>query len=258
MRLDDVAEKVNELIVGYPANKNIFCEHIEKVIRKAEEYGQYLRAEWEKAKKAGLTQYDENKDEGKWTWWTAYANDWMWGECVYFSDAECLRVQFYMEGKPKPDPLHYLSSMIWGCVGQVYEGLELLDYQFLLLAIIHDAQNWKAGRELIYFNPQNRSTLSDRLCQAVWRHLESHQNQFTFRDVQQTIETALRAVKAELADLKPGKKKNIIGKIWSCIKRIPRWIYVLVIFLAALLGIFEKFGCLEPAKTFIRNILWPK
>lgn len=48
------------------------------------------------------------------------------------------------------------------------------------------------------------------------------------------------------------------AKMWTCIKRIPRWVYVLVIFLAALLGIFEKFGCLEPVKTFIRNILWPK
>lgn len=64
--------------------------------------------------------------------------------------------------------------------------------------------------------------------------------------------------------IKPAEKpaetggNAITAKIWTCIKRIPRWIYVLVIFLAALLGIFEKFGCLEPIKTFVRNILWPK
>jgi len=49
-----------------------------------------------------------------------------------------------------------------------------------------------------------------------------------------------------------------LQKIWTLVKKIPRWIYVLVIFLAALLGILEKFGCLEPIKAFIRNILASK
>jgi len=34
----------------------------------------------------------------------------------------------------------------------------------------------------------------------------------------------------------------------SFVKRIPRWIYVLVLFLAALLGILEKLGCLDTIK----------
>jgi hypothetical protein len=77
------------------------------------------------------------------------------------------------------------------------------------------------------------------------------------------IEAAIRHVEADLNNLKPAETGGNavyakLRKIWMCVRRIPRWIYVLVIFLAALLGIFEKFGCLEPIKTFIHNILWPK
>jgi hypothetical protein len=200
MQLDEVSKQINEFIVGCPANKNKFCKHIKKVIRKAEEYGQYLRAEWQKAKKAGLTQYDENKDKEKWFWWTALSNDWMWGKLVYFANIfeDDVYVGFYTEGKPKQDPLAYLRNMIWGSVGQVYEGLELLDYQFVLLAIIYDAQNWQAGRERIYFNKLRKETLSDRLCGAVWEHLEGYNGQGS-GDIRQTIETALANVKADLA-----------------------------------------------------------
>lgn len=202
MQLDEVAKEINELIVGYPANKNIFCKHIGKVIQKAEEYGQYLRAEWQRAKEAGLTQYDENKEEGKWFWWTAWAQDNWKGKLVYFSGDEFLGVQFYIEGKPKPNPLGYLHSMIWGSVGQVYNGLELFDYQFVLLAIIHDAQSWQAGRERIYFNPLEGKILSDRLCQAVWHYLL---DRFQDRDVQGIVGTALRVVKTDLTSLKPAE-----------------------------------------------------
>jgi hypothetical protein len=46
-----------------------------------------------------------------------------------------------------------------------------------------------------------------------------------------------------------------LRKIWMCIKRIPRWIYVLVIFLSALLGVLNHLGWLEPIKEFIYNNL---
>lgn len=220
--LDKVSKQINEFIVDYSANKNKFCKHIEKVIREAEEYGKYLWTEWQKAKEAKSTQYDEDKDKGKWFWWTAYTNDWMTNDSVYFADDECLDVQFYIEGKPKQDPLGYLSSMIWGCVGQDYEGLELLDYQFVLLAIIHDAQNWQAGRKRIYFNPLEKGTLSDRLCQAVWHRLEGFQNSYEFKDIRETVDTALRAVIAELdaetkQKIKPVKDSKKTTSDWRSI-----------------------------------------
>ena len=202
--LHKISKQINGFIVGCPANKNKFCKHIKKVIQKVEEYGKYLRTEWQRAKELGLTQWDENKDKEKWFWWTAYTNDRMEGEGVYFADDEC-GVQFYIEGKPEPDPLGYLSSMIWGCVGQDYEGLELLDYQFVLLAIIHDAQNWQAGRKRIYFNRLEKGTLSGRLLKSAWHHLKRFQNSYEFKDVQDTIDTALRAVTAEL-DAETGQK----------------------------------------------------
>jgi len=193
--LENVSGQINKFIVGNPANKNQFCTHIRKVIQKAEEYGQYLRAEWQKAKQAGLTEVDKNKDKEKWFWWSAYIDDYLqWSGNVYFPGNDCMKARFYIEGKPKPDPLRYLSSMIWGCAGKDYEGLELLDYQFVLLAIIHDAQNWQAGRERIYFNPLEQETLSNRLCKAVCSHSAEHQNS----EYPNTIETALLAVKADL------------------------------------------------------------
>lgn len=211
--LAEVSDEINGFVVGYPANKDKFCKHIGKVVREAEKYGQYLRDEWQKAKEAGLTQYKDKKDKQEWSWWVARTNDWMNGESVYFADDEKWYVQFYIEGETKPDPLYYLSSMIWVCVGREYEGLERLDYQFVLLAIIHDAQNLTAGQEHIYFNPLEKGTLSDRLCRAAWHRLEKSclPPYRLRRDVQRTIETAIRAVKANLEQEKEGQSNG--GKV---------------------------------------------
>lgn len=51
------------------------------------------------------------------------------------------------------------------------------------------------------------------------------------------------------------KAANKCWRIWFWIKRIPRWIYVLIIFLAALLTIFYYLGWLEPIKTFIYKVV---
>jgi uncharacterized coiled-coil protein SlyX len=46
--------------------------------------------------------------------------------------------------------------------------------------------------------------------------------------------------------------------IWTSIKRIPLWIYYILGALAALLTVLHLLGWLEPIKTFIAKILWPK
>jgi len=283
--LAEVSVQVNKLIIGNEKNKNKFRKHISKVVKEFEKHMRYLRAKYEKAKKTGLTIYDKNKNNDKrWSLWNARADDFYPGNIYFADDNEWLKVYFYIEGKLKPDPLDYLRSMILGSVGQVYEGLEVLDYQYLLLAIIHDARNWQAGRESIYFNSRERKTLSDRLCRATSGRLENkfRQNPYGFNDVLETIATALLAVKANLpekpakqkppaasggtADL-PNEKKEETGqnavlakvrKLWNLVRRIPRWIYILVLFLAALLGILEKLGCLEPVKAFISKMLSSK
>jgi len=38
------------------------------------------------------------------------------------------------------------------------------------------------------------------------------------------------------------QRQSILWRIWACFKRIPRWIYVLVLFLSALLTIFNYLG----------------
>ena len=60
-----IADEIGEALINNPQLNSSMIKHIEKVIQKAEEYGQYLRAEWQNAKEAGLTQHDENKDKGK-------------------------------------------------------------------------------------------------------------------------------------------------------------------------------------------------
>jgi len=202
--LADVSGQINVLIIGNEKNRKIFCRHISKVIKAAEKYEQYLLDELQKAKKAGLTHYDENKAKDKWTWWVDRTYDGIDGRTVYFANHKIFDAQFYIRGEPKPDPLDYLYSMLWGSVGEVYEGLERLDYQFVLLAIIHDAQNWQAGREQIYFNTLETKTLPDRLCRAVCLYLQSYDNQYSFKDVQGTIDSALRAVEVE----QPSKPVN--------------------------------------------------
>ena len=60
------------------------------------------------------------------------------------------------------------------------------------------------------------------------------------------IEMALEDVKADLGE-KPTETEQKAAtspcrRIWTCIKRIPRWIYILVIFLAALFTVFHYLG----------------
>jgi hypothetical protein len=268
MPLDNIAKQVNDLIVGQPENKKKFCKHIEKVIREAERYRQYLLKQQRKAKKAGWLFYDESKAEQyriyqleqmavgkpekyKEELWEQWRNEkaarkskpvpkpfpWTWilnaysdiCKQTYFTEDEWSGkkgippvIQFYIAGKPAPNPLGYLESMIWGCIGaQVYRGLELLDYQFVLLAIIHDAQYSADGQERIYFNKQGKEILSDRLCGAVWERLvKSSQSQYGFpKDVQRTIETALLAVEAKPQPAKGTKIK----------KRRSKWLILVVV-----------------------------
>jgi len=42
------------------------------------------------------------------------------------------------------------------------------------------------------------------------------------------------------------------------LKKTPKGVYILVIFLAALLSVFYYIGWLEPIKEFIKNIFQPK
>jgi len=52
------------------------------------------------------------------------------------------------------------------------------------------------------------------------------------------------------------RSKLARNKGW--LKIIPRWIYILVIFLAAMLTTFYYVDWLEPIKVFIKNLFWPK
>jgi len=56
-------------------------------------------------------------------------------------------------------------------------------------------------------------------------------------DLEETLQQIADRARKELSSEKPAETggKVILSKIWMCIKRIPRWLYLLVGFLAALL-----------------------
>jgi len=72
----------------------------------------------------------------------------------------------------------------------------------------------------------------------------------------QTLEvTAQNLTLKKPAEPEREKTSSKWGRIWASLKRIPRWIYGLIIFLAALLAILDYLEWLEPIKAFIYNIL---
>lgn len=189
------ASQIDELVVGKQQARDVFVKHIDKVMAEAEKYRKYLQAEYHKAKKAKRTLHaDQPKSDG-WYWYTA----WSKGTTYYFDGEGTERwATFWMRGKPKLDPLDYLKSMVLGCVGQMCKTLEIIDYQFTLLSIIHDAQRWAAGQERIYFNPNSDRTLADSFCNDLCPRLFDEKRTYipTLRDVQVTIKTALEKVKS--------------------------------------------------------------
>lgn len=206
--LSDIAEQVDELIVG-KTNKSLFKTHAVKVIKKAEKYNDYIHAEYNKAKKQNLLSYKE-KPKGDYYWFSSLSLT--TDQTTWFDYFENEIVVFWSKGKLNPDPLDYLFRMIWGCAGVKYRELELLDYQLVLLAIIHDAQNWQAGRERIYFNPHlEKKTFPDRICLAAWSCLADYHNTYDFRHIRQTIDTALFAVKANLANEQQETKNQLLS-----------------------------------------------
>jgi hypothetical protein len=62
----------------------------------------------------------------------------------------------------------------------------------------------------------------------------------------------IQGIKADdLANLKPEERKEIL-------RRIPYWIYIFILFFAALLTCLYYLGWLEPIKAFIAKMIWPK
>lgn len=117
---------------------------------------------------------------------------------------------------------------------------------YIILASIHD--NILPEVERI-----DNGILQEQTSYLIWNTLNE------FYDSQQRrvlIEQALERVKAETpAETERNATPSIGRKIWTFVKTVPRWIYVLVIFLVALLGIFDYLGWLEPIRAFISNIV---
>lgn len=116
--------------------------------------------------------------------------------------------------------------------GEIYKKLEIIDYQFTLLSMIHDAQRWAAGQERIYFNPQVKKTLADRIFCDLRSRLFDRERIYTqtLSDVQVTIETALVKVKSYM----PAETKKVISptklqRIWTWIKGFVKEAYRITI-----------------------------
>ena len=122
-------------------------------------------------------------------------------------------VSFYMTRPPELDPLDYVFSMARGEPGEQHENLTILDYQYFILACIHDCQCYAAGQPPVYFDPRSVAAcqeheivgFKDRICAKVssilddlpYHNLATHILKRTVQTVQRTIVLAMQVVQAD-------------------------------------------------------------
>ncbi len=170
---------------------------------------------------------------------------------------------------------------------------EQLDFSYTLLAIIHDGykQDYAQRRIYFYWKKAQEFDEADRaskpglgmplesfllkkcgskenaLAWIVWGVYVKNPVSELYAARQQhyrlVIQDALKVVKADIAKLKPieTERKVTLRKgrmVRTGAKRISRWIYVLVVFFAALLIYLYYLGWLGPIKDFIVRILRSK
>lgn len=199
--LSDVVVQVDKLILKKGA-KRLFQKHLDKVFREAVKYGKYLNAEYNKAKEKGLIRYEEQPSCGgkDWHWYTASPGN---TTPEYFMDDEDVLAGwacFWMQGPPKLDPLSFLFSMARGCVGKQHENLALLDYQYVIVACIHDQNSWVAGQTPIYFDHSDHKEFKYRICKKILQKIGEPKHGST---VQTTIQMALQAVQNDCTKGQP-------------------------------------------------------
>lgn len=205
--LSHVAEEIDKLVVGKDEVRGRFTEHAQKVLSEADKYGEYLQAEYNKAKKKGYTKHDERPEGKGWYWYSAYGQ----GTTDHFGGE---MVTFWMRGEPKTDPLSFVHSMVLGCVGRLHENLNLLDCQYFLITCIHDAQRWVAGQERIYFDPLDKNDLKNKICQKIWETVTRDSSTLnTLQDIQTTIQTAFQAV-SQATPAKP-ERESWLWKLYE-------------------------------------------
>jgi len=232
---NNVVYRVGSLIALYPKANAVFKKHIDRIITAAERYGEWLRAEYKKAEKRGLT--DLRKQLHGKGYRTFLCSGWDWRD-VFFETAGGQRY-LWIKGEPRPNPLDYLRSMVWGRISKPPCGISLLDYQYFLAACIYDSQR-QAGERHIYFSPEPEDSavwdkqLKDRICRRVWLVLVKGQREtMTQIDItrDQMIEPGLRAIEAEQTGGDKSRKRKPKAPTtrpeYSLALPMTRWAYIL-------------------------------
>ena len=199
--LNDIATQVDSLILANNT-KSLFETHIDNVFREAKKYRKYIRAEYEKARKNPkdcdcFWKYRPDEVAVEY-----FVND----KSAVYND-ETMQVTEVLFPRPKDqklDPLSYVYSMARGTTGKQHENLTLLDYQYFILACIHDCQRGAAGQLLIYFDPR-AIALSDyepcdfknRICGKFYTLIYGLTDRDIVQTVLYTIQLALQAVEAD-------------------------------------------------------------
>lgn len=147
---------------------------------------------------------------------------------------------------------------------------EKLMCDYVRLAVIHDYELRYSGTptDIPIFSADYKGKWFQRnqFCEDVWAYYH-YDNQSpdllhypaTPQEKLSQLKRALEHVQADLASLKSAEtEQNATPAKWSRVKTIICAISGVVIFLAALLTILYYLGWLEPIRTFIVKILWPK
>jgi len=135
-------------------------------------------------------------------------------------------------------PDDYIGN--WNVMEKLTDSEKLICW-YALLTTIHDRKIF--GRPIYNKEVYNGGwNLRDTWIQELFSRCEyfEHGTYDDNKDTRDWIERAFGDVKEDLRGKKPAEtERNAITatlrKIWTWVKRIPRWIYVLVLFLAALL-----------------------
>jgi len=132
----------------------------------------------------------------------------------------------------------------------------------LIMWLLTDANTEKADLNITKFEKWSwqpiDNILSNSRCAVSSLLL---QNDYAYDSWMRLVQIAWKSIESKQSSIeKPAEteqKTTLLRRIWTSVKKIPQWIYVFIIFLAALLTIFYYLGWLEPIKAFIHRIFSP-
>lgn len=242
----EIAVRTDRLVIDKTIRKR-FTDHIARFCKMVEDYGQALQPyadKLEETKKQiddGVLQYN--------------VGDFMTDICpppknwvrIGYEDNAFINVDMGVIFRPAEpvNPLLWFGLFGNADIQRKPTEDEILVCEYVLLAIIHDEELYQPVDRPIFSDKYDGKWFQrDKFRKEVWQYYRYCMSDLFFSTTPQKILSQLMCafeyVQVDSATTNPAETEQKVTpskcrRIWTCVKRIPRWIYVLVIFLAALL-----------------------